>query len=280
MFNQINSNKTDIFFIGDVHGEFKSIPRWIELNNLSHCIIIFCGDFGLGFHSLQHERQELDKADKICEALDIDCYIIRGNHDDPSYFTSEKLSLSRFKPVSDYTVIHTPEHNILCAGGAVSVDRMYRKEIYEERIYNLMLSMECELPEAIANTQRIWWEDEGFVYDGVKLENITNSRLKIDVVATHNSPDFCYPISKKFTQEIKKEDPTLEDDCNNERIDLARLYNYLSENGHTITHWFYGHFHQHHFDVIDDTKFYTLDMGRVSPTSSSPGGVFHMVELH
>ena len=121
MFEIIETNKSEIYAIGDIHGEFKSIANWIKTKDLSKCALIFCGDFGLGFCGIQKEHNDLLRAQKLCEERDIDCYAIRGNHDDPEYYngTSKQLDLSRFKTVSDYTVIKSPEHNILCLGGAV-----------------------------------------------------------------------------------------------------------------------------------------------------------------
>ena len=49
MFEIIETNKSEIYAIGDIHGEFKSIANWIKTKDLSNCALIFCGDFGLGF---------------------------------------------------------------------------------------------------------------------------------------------------------------------------------------------------------------------------------------
>jgi predicted phosphodiesterase len=275
----VKSDKTDIFFIGDIHGQLKSIKNWIQLNNLKDSILIFCGDFGLGFNSLGKEVQELNKSDSLCDEFGIVCYILRGNHDDPSYFTSDKLQLKHIKTVSDYTVIQTPNHNILCVGGAISIDRLYRKEAYNENIFRYSIQKNCTIAEAIESVRKIWWEDEAFNYDGTELECIKDNGIMIDVVATHSAPDFCNPMSKVPQDSHTAQDTTLIDDCTNERIDLARLYNNLVENGNVITHWFYGHFHNHYSDIINGTKFYGLDMGRDSFKHSRPGGNFDMVEL-
>ena len=141
MFEIIETNKSEIYAIGDIHGEFKSIANWIKTKDLSNCALIFCGDFGLGFCGIQKEHDDLLRAQKLCEERDIDCYAIRGNHDDPEYYngTSKQLNLSRFKTVSDYTVIKSPEHNILCLGGAVSTDKSYRISSYENEINITMI---------------------------------------------------------------------------------------------------------------------------------------------
>ena len=103
MFNLIESDKKSIFFIGDVHGEFKVIGNWVKNFDLSDCAIVFCGDFGLGFSSIQHERSELLKSDDICEERNVDCYMIRGNHDDPKIYNTDATD-AEIKAYWDSTV--------------------------------------------------------------------------------------------------------------------------------------------------------------------------------
>lgn len=52
MFTVIATDKTDVFFIGDIHGEFKAIGTQIKQHDLMNCVLVFCGDFGLGFSSI------------------------------------------------------------------------------------------------------------------------------------------------------------------------------------------------------------------------------------
>ena len=54
--------------------------------------------------------------------------MVRGNHDDPSYFNKEKIKHERCRTIPDYSIIQACGHNILCIGGAVSIDRNYRKK--------------------------------------------------------------------------------------------------------------------------------------------------------
>ena len=58
---------TDIYAIGDVHGNFKGIRRWIKTYDLKDCAIIFCGDFGLGFEKFNTELGILKEVNKVCE---------------------------------------------------------------------------------------------------------------------------------------------------------------------------------------------------------------------
>lgn len=275
--NIINNEKHDVFFIGDVHGCFAAIAPWIKQHDLRDCIIIFCGDFGLGFEKLNKETSDLQSSDRECDTRNIDCYILRGNHDDPEYYNSGiELNLKRFKPISDYTVISTPEHKILCVGGAVSVDRAYRKVEYEERLQKLFVK-KYSVKKAKEKTKLYWWKNEPFVLNTDAIDSIIEQGIIIDTVATHTAPDFCFPSSKGHYW--ARLDPTLTSDLNKERTDMTRLYTYLQDKGMKPLNWFYGHYHTKKVESINDTKFVLLDMGRNSKNGEGVGGVFDMAEL-
>ena len=62
----------------------------------------------------------------MCEERNVECYMIRGNHDNPAYFEGTTFSYKRFIAVPDYTILQACNHSILCVGGAISIDRIYR----------------------------------------------------------------------------------------------------------------------------------------------------------
>ena len=275
--NIIHNDKDTVFFIGDVHGFFSSIRPWVIQYGLKDCIIIFCGDFGLGFEKLNTELRELSKSDIECDKRNIDCYIIRGNHDDPEYYNGpDKLNLRRFKTVSDYTTIITPSHQILCVGGAVSVDRLSRQVQYEYECEKLSKRMS---PNSVKKKVKLyWWPNENFKFDASAIDSLIEQGVNIDTVATHTAPDFCFPGSKgHYWARI---DPELEHDLVEERSDVTKLYGYLQDKGMTINNWFYGHFHAKKVEIVNGTKFVLLDMGRHSKGGEGVGGVFDMAELH
>ena len=53
--------------------------------------------------------------------------LMRGNHDNPDYFENRLIDYPRMKTIPDYCVIQFSGNNILCIGGAVSIDREYRE---------------------------------------------------------------------------------------------------------------------------------------------------------
>lgn len=282
MFEIIETNKKDIYAIGDIHGEFKSIKHWIKDHDLTNCILIFCGDFGLGFDGLQKEIEELTKVQKICEINDVDCYIIRGNHDNPEYFNKPtfQLNLSRFKPLSDYTVIKSPEHNILCVGGAVSTDRKHRISAYEESILNYSIKKHCSYDKAKSKVKRYWWENEPFELKLDILSEITKNNILIDTICSHSAPAQCFPITSDRVAYWTAQDETLAHDIQQERTSLSELLTYLKSQGHKVLNWYYGHYHGHNTETIDNTTFYLLDMGRNGRLSGKPGGFFDMKAIY
>lgn len=281
MFTLIETIKTTTFFIGDIHGEFKAIKNWIKQNNLSDCNLIFCGDFGFGFESITEEEKKLLRVEKICEEKNVDCYILRGNHDDPSYYNTNqpKFKFKHINLLSDYTIIQTPNHNILCIGGAVSVDRVNRIAAYEYQIEQLMAKRHYKYETAKRNAKLYWWENEIFDYKKDVIDEIKKANMKIDVVATHNAPDFCKPLTNPKAIGWTRLDRELENDLYNERQLFTKLYEDLKYNGNTILYWFYGHYHMHNFETIEGTRFIGLDMGRQSKQGGGPGGNFDMSEI-
>lgn len=280
MFTIIESNLNYNFFVGDIHGEFKSIGNWVKRNELHDCNLIFCGDFGLGFSSVQHEKSQLKKSNQICSDNNVMCYIIRGNHDDPSYYNNdeEKLNMSNIKPIHDYTIIKTQKFNILCIGGAISVDRANRIASYRHEVLELITKRHYTSEKAYSKAKLYWWEDEKFIYKQDIIDEIKKSNINIDIVATHNAPHFCQPTTNEKANGWFIVDRELEKDLYFERNDFTKLYNQLKNNGNEIAYWFYGHYHMHNYEIIEGTRFVGLDMGRQRKNNGGPGGNFDMSE--
>lgn len=177
-------------------------------------------------------------------------------------------------------MIQTPEHNILCLGGSVSVDRVYRQAQYKSDVEELMKRRHYSLETASKKAKLYWWKDEAFVYNTEIVNEITKAGINIDVVASHSAPDFCQPLSNSSVVYWSKMDEELETDINNERQDFTSVYNLFKSKGHKISHWFYGHYHQHNFEIIKGTRFTGLDMGKQSKQGMRPGGIFDIGEIH
>lgn len=234
-----------IVICGDIHGEFNSlIYKMCIQYQLTDTLLIVAGDCGFGFEKPGYYEQVFNRNSSRLSKSNNWIVMMRGNHDDPSYFSEEKISHHRFRTVPDYSVIQACGHNILCVGGAVSIDRTYRIDNDSRHSASSVAS---------------YWEDEKPIFDEDALNTI-GQRLKIDTVITHTSPSFCELISKSGLLEWAERDSTLLADCDNERRIMDHIFEYLKANNHPLEHWFYGHFHQSWSSCIDNVLFSMLDI--------------------
>ena len=52
--------KMDIYYLGDIHGNFNVIHQFIKLFNIENAHIIQVGDFGVGFKPIEKEKRLLE----------------------------------------------------------------------------------------------------------------------------------------------------------------------------------------------------------------------------
>ena len=105
-----------------------------SVEDMSNSLVIVAGDCGFGFNKPNYYFDLLEKANQKLSEHNIHVLFIRGNHDDPSYFDDNTINYSNIKAISDYSIVQTSTHNILCIGGATSIDRTWRKQ--QEAIIN------------------------------------------------------------------------------------------------------------------------------------------------
>ena len=200
-----------IYIIGDIHGAFNRLMKKISDLDLKDCTIICVGDLGMGFHySPEGELKGCDRMNEFFAERQIVFMSIRGNHDDPSYFDGS-INLSHFKLLPDYHTEIINDEKFLFVGGAVSIDRVYRKEGLS------------------------YWSDELFVLKPELVE-------KCDVLITHSAPTWIGPIDKEGISSWCEKDPTLWDLCYKERKDHDELFRLAKPTMH-----YCGHFHSYHW---------------------------------
>lgn len=215
-----------LIFVGDIHGNWNHLIREIKRKEITDANIIICGDIGIGFkNNKSKEHRELIHWSNSLEASNNNIYCIRGNHDDPSYFDGS--THGRITLVSDWTILNLCDKNILCIGGATSIDRIQRV------------------------LGRSYWDDEGLPDMPDDLADFKN----IDIVATHTCPSI-YPINKMegIVVDFCHMDQELEADLWVERQDMQDIYDIIKANNN-ITNWYFGHFHKNQSLKIDDILF-------------------------
>ena len=219
--------------VGDIHGNFRYI--WSKIKRIEYADIIFAGDVGLGFSKDVYYQEIFSFWDKKLQELNSKVYFMRGNHDNPSFWTEKRLDFPNVKLLQDYDTLQLGDKKILILGGAISIDRTGRTEGLD------------------------YWEDEGFhkcIGKVLPLRGITH-------VISHSSPSVCYPFGfNSFVESWCDKDEKLRGDLIRERKELQDVLEIL-EMENDIQAWYYGHFHDSWTDEIYGIKFTLLNINEI-----------------
>ena len=224
----LDKNKP-IFYVGDHHGDWSQLFWFVDRLKLENCYLISVGDSGIGFKPKKEQISNIKLVNKEFKKLNIVFMSIRGNHDDPSYYNgTDKIKLSNFETIEDYTVM---EHNgklIQFIGGATSIDRSMRKEGVS------------------------YWSGEGLNFNGDKLQ-------KVDTLITHTAPTWCFP--QRFNQMVydwAKDDGYLLEELILEREVMGEIFKVCQPSLHL-----YGHFHDSWNEEINGCKHRLLNINEI-----------------
>lgn len=233
---------------GDIHGDFKGIVFKLCIQyGLTNTLLIVAGDCGFGFEKPGYYDMIYNQVAGRLRKANNWVVFIRGNHDDPAYFSEEIIAYKRWRCVPDYSIIQACGHNILCIGGAVSIDRLERQEENARRRERGHL------------LTAVWWPDEAPVYDEDALDFIP-VEYSIDTVITHTAPSFCELQHKQGLKSWSAMDPELIRDIDDERRTVDKIFNNLRRHEHPVERWYYGHFHQSWTGQREGVLFYMLDI--------------------
>ena len=241
---------------GDIHGDFRGIVfKLCNQYGLKDTLLIVAGDCGFGFEKPGYYEAVYNLVAGRLRRANNWVVFIRGNHDDPSYFSEEKVSYKRWRCIPDYSVVQACGHNILCIGGATSIDRYMRKEENARRAERGHIKT------------AVWWPDEAPVYDEDALAFIP-VELPIDTVISHTAPSFCeLNNSHRGLQSWAAKDPELIPDVENERKTMDRIFIKLKEDEQPVKRWYYGHFHQSWSAQLEGVFFSMLDIEELKEIS-------------
>ncbi len=233
---------------GDIHGEFSTLAHNVERLGIENSVILVAGDCGIGFEKEKHYLRLYGKIRKSLDKSNNLLLLVRGNHDDPAYFNGDRIDYERMRCIPDYSVVKAAGRNVLCVGGAISIDRKHRLE-----------SMWLETIWGERRTARpTYWENEAPVFDEAALAGIAAGGIGIDCVVTHTCPSFCYPRSKRGVALWLDDDATLAADLHSERAVMDKLHERLLADGHPVRDWFYAHFHDSRTEFIGNIRFSLL----------------------
>jgi UDP-2,3-diacylglucosamine pyrophosphatase LpxH len=224
-----------LMFIGDVHGDFIRLSHKLANTNVRDSFFIQVGDFGVGFKTKENEAAQLETLNSRLKNANNFMYAIRGNHDDPSYFTND-TSYSNITFLKDYSLLELEGNVILLAGGAISIDR-------SSRVLN-----------------NSYWKEEVFVYKESLLEKAIKDCDHIDIVVTHNAPAEFHPTEiSQIVIDWTDKDPHLIPELKKERHKHSLLMNVLIGKKLKPKFWYYGHFHHSFNENFEGVKYRLLN---------------------
>jgi len=200
--------------LGDTHGNWSITLDNIEKVGIRDAIILHVGDVGIGFIDAEKQDELLHYVNRELAQRNIQMFCIRGNHDDPRYFSGD-YEYSNIVLLTDYSKMLINGKKFLFVGGAISIDRIMR------------------------TPNKSWWSDEVFVLDESRAE-------KCDVLITHTAPNWIGPIDKIGIGWHTERDPNLWEECCAERLAMNRLIEITEPDQH-----FCGHFHRSESAVND-----------------------------
>lgn len=213
----LDKNKP-ILYIGDHHGDWKQMFWFINRGKLENCYLISVGDSGVGFTPKPQQINDINSLNDKFKKLNIEFLSIRGNHDDPSYYNGDnRIALSNFELIEDYTVMEHNSKMFQFIGGATSIDRTMRKEGVS------------------------YWSGEGLNFNEAKLR-------KVDVLVTHTAPSWCFP--QRFNEIVYSwagEDAYLLEELTTERAVMDEIFKVCQPSLHL-----YGHFHSSRNEEINN----------------------------
>ncbi|NML41176.1 hypothetical protein HHL17_28540 [Chitinophaga sp. G-6-1-13] len=222
-----------MIIIGDLHGGYPELLSRIKKFNLGNTIFIQVGDWGLGFQPIDDDLKALLQIDQFMRSRGNQLYIIRGNHDNKWFWDNgHTFGLQHVQLVKDYSVLEIAQQRILCIGGGISVDRLYR------------------------TAGKTYWPDEEVVYDDPLLTAACEKG--IDIVISHIAPKEAWPytyndVVQHFVAKELSAGRDLAADLENERQLMSRIYHKAAAAG--CTAWYYGHYHESHTEEKNGITF-------------------------
>jgi UDP-2,3-diacylglucosamine pyrophosphatase LpxH len=219
---------------------------------LENALIIVAGDCGFGFYRRGYYDNMIQKYHKRLAKSNNYVLFVRGNHDNPTYFTGDVINTKRIKCIPDYSKVTAAGHTILCIGGGLSIDRTIR--LRERNNTADHYNGEERFKPAY------YWPDEMPVFDEDYLETIKEDGIRPDTIITHTAPSWCELSDKGgIFLEMMREDDKLEEDNKIERGTMDQIHDWLQCHDMRPERWIYGHFHRSWHGVIHDIAYSLLD---------------------
>lgn len=185
-------------------GDFLMTKKNNVVTFQGSCVFIIQGSCGLIGNDKDFYIAKLEGYNTYFSKHNINILLMRGNEDNPRYFTEDFIELSNIRTIPDYSVITTPKFNILCVGGGLSIDRLWK---INKKDNNYPYFGDTELP--------LLQED---------LLNEIAEKYTIDAIVTHLCPSFATDKIKGINSPWTQEDKSLLQDIINASIIMDNIY--------------------------------------------------------
>ena len=179
-----------IGIVGDTHGDVRDIVQVLNemgKRKISHVFVV--GDFGLWTH-FADGQEFLDTVQATAEANRLSVFAVGGNHenwDHWNWFVENMPSHKGFGMVRRRVLLAPKTHEFrianrqfVVAGGAVSVDKEWRKQSERDR------------PNKYG-PKTLWWPNEELTDEDVdKIKQMTFANPHVDVLLTHDCSNYTH----------------------------------------------------------------------------------------
>ena len=242
--------------ISDKTEETGNDEKIIEKENkYKNILCIVLGDVGFGFAKDKYYNEIFTKFNTLLAESNSYLLMFRGNHDDPTYFSEEKIKFSNISTIPDYSIIKMKEHNALCVGGGISIDRTWR--LSKESTVNKYIQDEKDF-------KKLYWENESVVFDENEMKQVLESGIKIDMLFTHTPPINDESLGNKDILESWLEcDEKLQDDLDKEKEQMNLLFSFMKEHYKLIL-CAWAHMHKSALWKKDDIVYSQLTISEFS----------------
>lgn len=218
-------------------------------NVFQNALYIVLGDVGFGFSKEKYYNDIFAKFNPFLAENNSHLVFMRGNHDDPSYFLEEKIQYSNILTIPDYSIIKLKEHNALCVGGGISIDRSWR--LSREKTVNKFIQEEKDF-------KKLYWENESLIFNEDELKQVLESGINIDMFFSHIPPINNEDLGNKSLLESWMEcDETLKDDLDKEKHQMDLLFSSLKKN-YNLIFCAWAHMHNTNFWKENNVLYYQL----------------------
>ena len=239
----------DCYVVGDIHGDAPVLADVLSIYDIKNCTLILLGDIGIWRYRDYKRYMILDEAAK---ERNIIIYALRGNHDNPAFFSLDDSSpilkrfwdkFTNFKPLPDFTILNVNNNNGIAIGGGLSIDRCLRRSYIRKR---------GRIAKFYSNDD--WWVGEA-------IKDASDITEKVDFILSHVGPrpTKVGPLNEN-TCSFFKLDPDLGEAIKKEECQIDKLY----EQFHPKKWWF-GHFHINDAFDYKDSRCYAVDILNLSP---------------